>query len=720
MVLPPCILVLSSLGIFQGAAQSPDFTITSNPPSGSNIVQILPASSYLEVLAGVSYSSTIVTSSVSFFGTSTNSVNAKLIFSSNSVCTDSTSSLFGSPFDGLTRPSQLTQLSARFSAFKFDYGNNFTVCMNVSSSYTALPVTIASRGVSSTSLKIFCLFASSVDCSARLPGNMLSTNFDAKIGLVNYGSGTCGTSALLRGFDQTVSTATTSERSMEIHSFGSLLAGSTISSYKSCYCPSYQATGGSSGIVCSELASNFVQGIGTLILISSTFIDPITNLPTGVYPRIPFDLHIQCGTGGCSDSPRMKIIDANTINKRSYHDSSAGCRASVQSKRYLHPLNCDKTATDCSLSPDSSSTSSLIVFKGLQLDADITNGVRMTQSFDICFCDSECALQSNWLYIGSVDVLPLTVSFTQLGVEVSRLTANMPGSIRISGTQDGAVRISGTQSRELKLLNGYSVGSSDCFEVGQSPTNIVEHECYSVTNCDSPIESSRKSQVYGNDLIQIKQAGWTSVCYCNAGCAASNINWVAVGRLLVSGPKGDQSWTVKAGSLFALSIDGFGLDQSDQLSFVPKGNDCSMNEEKIFVNSPGSVLSGSMLAQVLDGFEAILGGDGTLLDFTSANGLKSGDRIKLSRIVTGNNNVERMLNNDLEVVVISGTRVRVNVQFEPGEFPGSIDLTSSSWKRTSRIDFSEIVLNQAGDYTVCWTGGTSSAPVGGIVVSEDP
>jgi hypothetical protein len=188
----------------------------------------------------------------------------------------------------------------------------------------------------------------------------------------------------------------------------------------------------------------------------------------------------------------------------------------------------------------------------------------------------------------------------------------------------------------------------------------------------------------------------------------------------VSGPKGDQSWTVKAGSLFALSIDGFGLDQSDQLSFVPKGNDCSMNEEKIFVNSPGSVLSGSMLAQVLDGFEAILGGDGTLLDFTSANGLKSGDRIKLSRIVTGNNNVERMLNNDLEVVVISGTRVRVNVQFEPGEFPGSIDLTSSSWKRTSRIDFSEIVLNQAGDYTVCWTGGTSSAPVGGIVVSEDP
>ena len=704
------------------SADNRTFTITALPPAGSSIIQVSPASNYLEVLAGVPYSYSIITCATPFFGTSSSLVNAKLISSNATSCDASSTSLFGSPFDGATKPSQLTQLATRWGAFRYDFAGNFTVCMNVSSTFTLLPVSVVARGVSSTNLRMFCLYSNSTACTVYLQGNQMSGTGDARLALIAYGSGSCGSSALASPFASSLSSTIVSERTQEIHSLGLLSASTQISSYKACYCPGYQATGGSAGYVCTDLPANFVQGIGTLILIAPQVLDPILGVKAAIYPRATVDLQVLCGTGGCStgDSPRIKIVDSNVINMKPYYDSNAGCRASLQSKRYLGQKNCDLTATNCTLTRSSPSSSSVVTFKGIKLDSELDNGIRVTRSFDVCFCDSGCSTRSNWFMIGTIRVLSLSVSFTQQGTVVPRVLVNSYGSLVISGTADGSFRTNGTLSREMKILaDTYDsvIDPSACFNQLQSGSYVTGHDCYSASNCDVPVQSSRSGHIYGNDLIGIMQAGWAAVCYCNEGCRISESNWIVAGRLLVAGPKGDQSWMFPVSTSFNLSIDGFGMNSTDRMSIIPSSQDCqSAGPSGTFSNITGSVLSGTIIANLLDGHETILGGNGTVVDFGTSHGLVTGNRITLSGIFVGQTERDQMINKDHTVTVLSDSQVWINVQFGPGQFPALMDLSSSAWTRTSQLSFQGLMLNEGGTYTVCWISGSSSAVAGSLVV----
>jgi hypothetical protein len=705
------------------SGQDKSFTITAFPPPGSSIVQVTPASDYLEVLAGVPYSYSLITCSIAFFGTTAAQVNAKVSSFDGGSCDSPPSSVIGSPFDGVTKPTQLTQLMTRWSTTKFDFAGNFTVCVNVSSAATLLPIKIVSRGVTSNTLKMFCLYSVDTSCTVEVPGNSMSGQADARIALVSVSAGTCGGSLLSTPFNQATSGALLSKLTREVHDLGYLTDSSPLSTYKACYCPSYQASGGSGGAVCTDLPANYVQTIGSLILMKVTPMDALSGSNSVVYPRLKFDLHVLCGNGGCAtdSSPRIKLVDSNVLNRKPYYDSLGGCRFALETQSFLSPQNCESaSSTNCALTRSNQGDSTEIIFSGMQLANELTNNVMVQKSFDVCFCDSGCDSRNNWFFAGSFSVLPLKVDFTFNSSPVSRLAVNVPGSIKIYGSGDGAFRTTGTQSREMKLLSDSdgSVNSEACYSRPQSESFVANHDCYSLTNCAIPILSSRSQQVYGNDLIEIKQAGWAAVCYCNAQCGTSAKNWMLVGRILVAGPKGDQYWTFTEGSSFSLSIDGYAITSNDTMRIIAYGEDCT-SSPSLSPDVSGTVAFGGPLAGLSDGYQLILGGNGTVVDFGSPHGLSEGDRVTIAGVSTGSSDIDSMINTDHRVSILSAQTVRLNLQFRPGQFPSNIDFTYSSWRRTSRIDFPAIFsIGTTGIYTVCWVGDSSASSAGALQIIE--
>lgn len=711
-----------------GVSQSRVFTITAVPPSGSNQVQAVPATSTVEVLAGVTYSSTSITASTAFFGTTKTDSSAKLVDYSLQTCDSSTSPLLGTPFDGSTNPTQISQLSTKWGSSKYLSGGEFSLCMRVATAYSVIPIRISVRGVVGTSHKIFCQFSNTVACTAAVPGFSLGPQADARIGLVAFAGGTCGTSALTSPFSSLGSTITSVADTEEIHNFGIKGSTAAFTSYKACYCPRYQAAAQASGDVCSEATTNFVQSIGSLIFVSLATLDPLTSLAATVYPKVKFDLQILCGTGGCSTTAaaKMKIVDSASFNNRPYYDSAAGCRASLQSLQYVSPLNCDATSTGCSLTRSDAlgGDGRKVQFSGIRIDGGMKNGVRVSSGFDVCFCDSDCLVQSSWFLVGSFQVQPLTVSFTVGGAVVANPTVEEMGSIRIQGATNGALRTSGTQSREMKLISDIdqAVTASDCASAAQSDTPISGHECYSLTNCQIPTVSTKSTISYGSDQLKFRSAGWHAVCFCNSECREA-ANWLIVSRILISGPVADQEWTATENLPFVLKMSGFGLTSNNRVKFVPVGESCATAAQPAHVVGPvgtATVRSGTNIVSITDGFEVIIGGSGTVVVFGATHGFETGDRVSISGVQTGDINTEAMLNREHPVVVLDETRIRIEVSFGPGEFPVIGSLSAVTWTQSGTAKFEDIVVLEAGTYSVCWAPQSDFVMPAGIVVVEKP
>ena len=687
---------------------------------------------------GVPYTYTLVTCLQQFFGTQSAQVTAKLVSSATTTCNSQTATLLGAPFEGVTKPTQLTQLLAKWGITRFDSAGNYTLCVTVGSTPTLLPLMMVVKGVVGTSHKIFCLYTSQLTCSARLPGNSMSGASDAKLALVSLSSGTCGTSTLISTFVRVSSTPTASTNTYEIQDFGALAVSPTLTSYKACYCPGYQAS--SSISACAETPANFVQTVGTLILLSVATTDPVTNVSAALYPRAAVTLSITCGTGGCSttNSPRIKIVDSNPANLAPYYSPSAGCQAALQSTRYVGPTNCGLTATGCNLvRSDSPMDGRTLTWTGIALDSELVNGVRIARSFDICFCDSECQLSANWLIAGSVQVLSLSVQFLIGGNQVTRPSVNIPGSIGIIGTSAGSFRTNGTQAREMKLLsdNSGAIGSTECATYPQLTTLVSGHDCFSTTNCAVPTVSSTASQYYGNDGLSLLQAGWVAVCFCNAQCTSVN-SWTVAGRLLVAGPAGNQKWTVTQNLPFQLTVNGWGFQTTNHVIIVPITSTCGGATQPGYVKGPsqaGAVLADINVAKLEDAGTSTVGGTGTIIYFGTmsgptlvgaAHGLSDGDYIELTGISSGNVDTNAMLNRNHRVSLVDAYSVIINVVFDT--FPQSIDLSQNSWKRTNVAVYTDVVILTPGQYTVCWSPISSvsardfAGRVGSITVVAPP
>lgn len=714
------------------------FRITALPPTTSNIVQVIPFTSSLQALAGVLYSYTQLSCSESFFGTVAAQVNASLVLSNLTQCSANTRSLMGPPFDGVTRPIDLTQLVTRWGPTKFVSGGSFTLCVSVATTSTLLPISISVRGMYETSNKMYCMYSNSTECTVYLQGYDLSGKGDAKLALVDYPSGVCGTSSLRSALSSISSTATEWSVTSETHNFGSISNFTNpIASYIVCYCPSYQAAPAVGGAVCtSSYAANFVQTVGVLVLTSVSTTDPNTGLPASVYPRAAFDLAINCGSGGCSQdfSPRFKLVDSSSYNRKPYYFVGAGCRAALQSTRYIGPPNCDYIATGCDMErsgPTLSGGQSSVIYKKIILDNELVNSVSIDRSFDVCFCDSKCSEQASWFMVGSIPMLSLKVTFSVGGTVINSPSVNFPGSINIKGktSSSGTLRTSGTETRVMKLISDNataaltSTNSEICWGELQSTQFVAAYDCYSASSCDAPFISTSSSVSYGRDLLQVRKAGWATVCFCNELCGTSTggsaSNWLVAGRLLFSGPSENQQWQAYSNLDFSINISGWGLSPVNSLVIMadePNFSDCTNNTAATVIrpSEPIPALLGadgfSRILNVLDGFRDVIGGNGTNVVFTFPHRLLSFDRIYVSGLLTGSQDNDEMLNSDFTVWVIDPFRININVQFAPGQFPSTVNVSQAIWWRSSTALFGKFLVSKPGTYTVCWIAQNTTTP----------
>ena len=728
------------------------FRITALPPTTSNIVQVIPFTNSLQAFAGVLYSYTQLSCSESFFGTVAAQVNASLVLSNSSMCSANTRSLMGSPFDGVTRPIDLTQLVTRWGPTKFVSGGSFTLCVSVATTSTILPISISVRGMYETSNKMYCMYSNSTDCTVYLQGYDLSGKGDAKLALVEYPSGVCGTSSLKSTFSNISSTATEWTVTSETHNFGGPISNSStnpIASYVVCYCPSYQAAPAVGGAVCtSSLSANFVQTVGVLVLTSVSTSDPNTGVPASVYPRAAFDLKINCGSGGCSQdlTPRFKLVDSRSNNRKPYYFGDAGCRAALQSTRYIGPPNCDYTATGCAMDrsdPTIYGGQSSVIYRKIILDNELVNSVSMDRSFDVCFCDSKCSQQASWFMVGSIHMLSLHVTFSVGGGTVMNSpSVNFPGSINIKGAtpSSGTLRTSGTETRVMKLIfsdnaAGMLANSETCWRELQSTQFVAGYDCYSASSCDAPYISTSSSLSYGRDLLQVRIAGWAAVCFCNEQCGTAS-TWFVAGRILFSGPSENQQWQAYSNLAFSITISGWGLSAANSLLIVDgTDTDCADIASTLissFVVGPSETIpallggADSRIVNVVDGFRDVIGGNGTNIFFTSPHRLVSFDRISVSGLFTGNLDYDAMLNSDFTVRVIDPFRININVQFAPGQFPSTVNVTQANWWRSSTASFGKFYVSKPGAYTVCWNAQNTTTPrlfggkAGTITVIDPP
>eukprot|EP00746_Dinoflagellata_sp_MGD_P007253 gnl/MRDRNA2_/MRDRNA2_114325_c0_seq1.p1 gnl/MRDRNA2_/MRDRNA2_114325_c0~~gnl/MRDRNA2_/MRDRNA2_114325_c0_seq1.p1 ORF type:complete len:3111 (-),score=557.15 gnl/MRDRNA2_/MRDRNA2_114325_c0_seq1:74-8965(-) len=88
-----------------------------------------------------------------------------------------------------------------------------------------------------------------------------------------------------------------------------------------------------------------------------------------------------------------------------------------------------------------------------------------------------------------------------------------------------------------------------------------------------------------NKQITVSKAGAVAICYCalvkqDGTCDDGKSNWLYVGRFVIRGPKGGQSWERAVNSIIALDVEGYGLEgATDGLRIIPSSRSCTENND---------------------------------------------------------------------------------------------------------------------------------------------
>merc|ERR1719201_851619 len=343
--------------------------------------------------------------------------------------------------------------------------------------------------------------------------------------------------------------------------------------------------------------------------------------------------------------------------------------------------------------------------------------------------------------------------------DIAAPAVNTPGYIVVSSTDmnrggSWAQDDDGPMTRELKILpdNDGLIARDSCLELSQSSLYISGHVCSEVTDCESPDYSTNKGQIYGERTeagqnfgdIQIRQAGFAAICYCDRICNEIQ-NWFVAGRLLVAGPSGGQTWVFSVGVAFSMDVHGIALEETNYAIVIDGASECgeqdpSFLDGNVFgpVANPTLIVGGTankILRMSVDEF-----GRGVRLDFTSSHGLIDGDMITLKNIESKNADQERaafedqMINSAHKVVLICDGLVDGVECFAvaiPLTFVGLRDqdifLENALWHRSNIETFKDIRGVVAGTYKVCWSQqgpqddySTYIGTAGMLVITEPP
>jgi hypothetical protein len=617
--------------------------------------------------------------------------------------------------------------------------------------------------------------------------------FPWKVALAEFGETDCGVT-ITQGFDLKVGTVVTSEALFQVHNFNYRRGGTTQEPemFKVCYCVGPQGFNSNEvpgdDVPCSvDHPGDFPQTIGTLVLIRGEV--KSKGLAVTVYPTLMFDIELTCGNqpGGCAGDTgaRYKIVVSHERNQALYFEEG-GCRISPQAPEQLAPFNCNSPADCNDLRDENPVSKHKPMFKNVQVDATRDNMIMIEKAYQICYCNSACYSNRNWFKVSDFIVKPVAVSmvYTQLeafdilGIvattrrlgpnpkrrlqqDARAAAVNTPGYIVVYGTVltlggAWAQDTDGTVTRELKILpdNDGLIARDSCLELSQSSLYISGHVCSEITDCETPDYSTNKGQIYGERTeagdssgdIQIRQAGFAAICYCDRICNEIQ-NWFVAGRILVAGPTGGQTWVFSVGVAFSMDIQGIALEEDNYAIVIDGASECGVADPSFLDGNvfgpqlnPKLIVGGTankILSMGMDEF-----GRGVRIDFTTSHGLLDGDMITLKDIESKRPGAtedriaseDAMINTAHKVALICDGLVdgvdcfaiAIPIFFTSLQ-DNDIFLDNALWHRSNIETFNDIRGVVANTYKVCWSQqgpqddySTYVGTAGMLVITEPP
>jgi len=576
---------------------------------------------------------------------------------------------------------------------------------------------------------------------------------------------TCGTTNIIP-FNDAVSDVTNYE-GYEIHNLGRSQAGTRLGVWKICYCVGFDAdNGAATGELrpCyKEAPGDFMQTIGTLVTV--TFKTRSGGDEVAVFPTLRFALELNCGTdatgagfagGGCSTGKqsRYKIVYKKPENDLPYFDSGSGCRFLEQAANkientrliggHLGPVNCE-SASKCIDEPEVDGPK-YPTWYGVQVDANYLNSVMIENTYDVCYCDSNCRNSMFWFKGGEFTVYTVKTFFSSDGSTAIEPVVNtmyyvfMQGVNTAGAPMDGSWSTTGTKTREMKILRDPdgSVDKIACLTQPQ-PDVVSGHRLKSGnTDYTDPSETLISGggrpfgQRYGNAYADINdqssvepsykilEAGWFAVCYCDSNCNEM-LNWAVFGRVVIGGPNKGQLWTRYRDVTFDLDVEGWNLADTNRLRIISFNNemaDCgtTVQSDRVFsLDNPGEILTDKTIDSKVTAM--VHSTRGTEISFSKTHGLKDGDYVNLKRVNAPTNKENDMFNR-VHPVFVSCDRIAtltepechkilIPVRFQAAEFPNPLDISTVTWARTSQEKFKGIRINtmspEGRGYVVCWS-----------------
>jgi hypothetical protein len=587
--------------------------------------------------------------------------------------------------------------------------------------------------------------------------------------------------------------AVTNYQGYTIHNFGPR-RNALFNVWRLCYCVGYDndnadgycAANGTIAGTKPEGVGDFAQDVGKLVTIGVDSM--IGQISIRVYPTLRFQLKILCGIqsagqanaeGGCNptNEVRYKIVEHKTENDWPYYDSRSGCRFLPQVETtidnakvlggHIGPDNCE-SAVNCQDTPEELGPK-FPTWNDVQMDASYENSIMVQKVYDVCYCDGNCLNSASWFKAGQIMVLPILAYFTQadaIGTQ-SEPIVNTPYYVIVHGNRDSSwaeidvATGTPTDAAEMKILkdDDATVDKVACLNKDQ-PDVVSGHRLENGnTDYTSPETlyngASRPiGQLYGKVFtiagdpgskipnINILEAGWFAICYCDSNCNEEP-NWSVYGRQLVSGPKSGQTWKRYVGVTFDLKLEGWNLGLENRvmiLSDREELGDCGNGAATPRIFGPDSV--GTVL-QRRDNEANVLhmAADprGTEITFAKRHYLQDGDQIWLTGVnpPANDQNWADMFNGVHEVFVACDTpgppecyKILIPVVFPAADFPlnQQSHWENIDWRRASEETFSKIRAKEPSKegrgYVVCWSpkGDTDANFVGqaGLITVKSP
>jgi len=400
--------------------------------------------------------------------------------------------------------------------------------------------------------------------------------------------------------------------------------------YLLCFCPAFDASEGIFPVidgVCGQF-DDFVQQVGVIDGLMTTFLDVDSVVVEQVVPMTRFTIRVDCGGGfdSCdnNDFSSIKVIPRSWSATRStigymHWNTSNSCPEAVETTQWYSPENCledgVRRSEGCKASGGSNMTDKVFGYNEIKflpkVDAD---NAGVAQFFDICFVHkdpgvdglnirsfepySDAAMQETtrtFFKVGQLVVEPIWLYGTDSWV------MTRPNQIRL-----GPPDLSKSSNLHGSLLDGYLANGTDpmgpmikviledqttgsldaygCFGFIPNEASVAGVYCTNRSWCTPRATKVGEELVLdgGNPdhRITVLKAGVTSVCYCEAWPADGKErcnkveDWILVGKFLVSGPRGNQEWTLDTGMVQSLEVEGWGLRETNTIRVLEKGQSC--------------------------------------------------------------------------------------------------------------------------------------------------